>query len=726
MKARISRGAGFKGALLYVSDEGPRATGKKRPELIGTNLPGSDTSTFAAAFGAFKRLRPDIKRQVWHSSLRLPAGERLPSEKWAEVVAAYLQKMGFDDATPYVVVRHNNDVPDGDHVHIILSRVNSRAEVWLGQHEVHRAIEATQQLEREFGLTLTPGLGDADAEAKAARPKRKADSQSVINANRSKGQRRVDTSGNARVLLGCASRSRDLPSFTQVAAAAGFAILPNRSKTTGYVSGLSVLVPGRKKYLKLGDATGKDLTWPKLLKIFEQNDQVAEAARLAARVVVDAADRRAVELVAARLDKQPEPAVPHPARALPPSAANRAKEAAIIMTDDTLAFLNLNLNPPPKPRPDGLPLDDAELRAPVPAVASATRSPSTSSPAEDAAERRRRHDEEVAVFDMQAALRKLTIAQLLDLRSTVPPFLLSAAALERLVNLMIRLLSCGLVNRVNSLSDALSARHRLREYGEAELAQRRKSPASAADRLTALSEYQSAVQARDGMLGDRARQRKKPDPQVAAQQDRARETRRQQIDAGFDRLQVSRGHQTIVHRKKVLAAAEEEQIKAAEADAEPVASIGFGLVRVPMSRARMAATAAAAAARKKRIEAAFDRRQVALTSLNEFLQQVENSAVREEREREVAHLAEAANEEQERADLAIELRELPAQLQEARRTLILERRATPEPTGSGVGAATSSHVPPAHVPPALDQIEAKDEDAAETEREALRRLARRG
>ena len=722
MKARISRGAGFEGALLYALDEGPKATGKKRPELISTNLPGSDAATFSAAFGAFKRLRPDIKRQVWHSSLRLPAGERLDSERWAEIVAAYLQKMGFDDATPYVVVRHN-DVPDGDHVHAILGRVNSRGEVWLGQHEVHRAIEATQQLEREFGLTLTPGLGDADAESKAARPKRKADSQSVINANRSKGQRRIDTSGNARVLLGCASRSRDLPSFTQVAAAAGFAILPNRSKTTGYVSGLSVLVPGRKKYLKLGDATGKDLTWPKLLKIFEHNDQVAEAARLAARVVVDAADRRAVELVAARLDKQPEPAVPHSARALPPAAIDQAKEASIIMNDDTLAFLNLN--PSPSPRPDGQPLDDAELRAPVPAVAvaPATRSPSTSTPAEDAAERRRRHDEEVAVFDMQAALRKLTIAQLLDLRSTVPPFLLSAAALEKLLNLMIRLLSCGLVKRVNSLSDALSARRRLQGYGEAELAQRRKSPASAADRLTALSEYQSAVQERDNLLEDRARQRKKPDPQVAAQQDRARETRRQQIEAGFDRLQVSRGHQTIVHRRKVLAAAEEEQIKAAgaEADAEPVASIGFGLVRIPMSRARMVAVAAAVVARKKRIEAAFDRRQAALTALNEFLQQVENSAVREEREREVARLAEAANEQQERADLAIELRELPAQLQDARRTLILERRATPEPTGSGVGPATSSHVPPA-----LDQIEAKDENAAETEREALRRLARRG
>lgn len=362
MKARISRGAGFKGALLYALDEGPKATGKKRPELISTNLPGSDAATFSAAFGAFKRLRPDINRQVWHSSLRLPAGERLDSERWAEIVAAYLQKMGFDDATPYVVVRHN-DVPDGDHVHAILGRVNSRGEVWLGQHEVHRAIEATQQLEREFGLTLTPGLGDADGEAKVARPPRKADFQSVINANRTKGERRVDTSENARILLDCASRSRDLPSFTQVAAAAGYSIEPNRSKTTGYVSGLSVLVPGRKKFLPLGDATGKKLTWLKLLKIFEQNDQTAEAARLAARVVIDAADRRAVDRVEARLLRDGAQTAADTSKSKPealvPSAATREAHAMarhLLDPNDQLGFLT----EPPPPRPSGR-LDDASL-----------------------------------------------------------------------------------------------------------------------------------------------------------------------------------------------------------------------------------------------------------------------------------------------------------------------------------------------------------------------------
>lgn len=454
MKARISRGSGFKGLLLYLLDEGPKATGKKRPELISTNLPGSDVKTFAAAFGAFKRLRPDIKRQVWHSSLRLPAGERLTSEKWAEVVAAYLQRMGFDDAAPHVVVRHN-DVPDGDHVHIILSRVNSRSEVWLGQHEVRRAIAATQQLEREFSLTLTPGLGDVDAEAKAARPPRKADPQAIVNVNRSKGHRRVDTAEVARLLLDCAARSGDLPSFTAAAHLAGFTVKPNRSETTGRVSGLSVIPPGRKKFLKLGDATNKTLTWPKLLKIFEQNEQAAEVARLAARVVVDAADRRAAERVAARLFRDGnqttvDPLQSTPKALLPADATKEAQSMARQHVDpnDQLGFLA-----EPPPRPAGR-IDDAALVA---------------QPDTGKREARERIDRERATAQSQIEdeLQSATKAQLKRLRVALTNELHAdddeaiEQMLNRLLRLAVRVLTLGQVVLPHSEVErrVLAARH---------------------------------------------------------------------------------------------------------------------------------------------------------------------------------------------------------------------------------------------------------------------------
>ena len=362
MKAHVSRGAGFLGALLYVLDEGPNASGRKKSELIYTSLPGTDAKTFSAAFGAFRRLRPDIRRPVWHSSLRLPAGERLSSEAWSEVAASFLKKMGFNDSTPHVVVRHC-DVADGDHVHIVLGRVDASGKVWLGQHEVPCAIAATQEIEREFGLKLTAGLGDANAEEKTKRPPRIADSQKVINANRVKGQRRVDTSENARVLRDCASRSHDLPSFIRIAAVAGYSIEPNRSKTTGYVSGLSVLVPGRKKHLALGDATNKALTWPKLLKIFQQNDDAADAARRAGRDVVASADRRAADVVDTRLRQQADngpddESKSEPTAILPSLVTKEAQSMARHLVDpnDQLGFLS----EPSPPRPAGR-LDDAAL-----------------------------------------------------------------------------------------------------------------------------------------------------------------------------------------------------------------------------------------------------------------------------------------------------------------------------------------------------------------------------
>jgi Relaxase/Mobilisation nuclease domain len=430
MKARITRGSGFRGALNYVFDAIQKASGKKRPELISTNLPGNDAASFSAAFSAFKKLRPDITKPVWHSSLRLPAGERFTSEKWAEVVSAYLLKMGFDDATGYVVVRHN-DQPDGDHVHVVLSRVNARGECWLGQHEVHRAIAATQQLEREFGLRLTPGFGDADDEAKATRPKRKADSQTVLNANRAKDQRRVDTAECSRLLLACAARSKDLPSFTVAAAELGFTIRPNRSKTTNYVSGLSVIPPGRKKFLPLGDATAKALTWPKLLKQFELNDAAAEAARQAARTVINTADARAMQVVEARLARQPEqvPHQPRVLRVLLPSAINLAKEAAM---STNLDFLN----PPPAPRPPDVPLDDVEL------VVSA---------AEQGDRDRIERERAAATAAVEEELRSFSNTQLKRLRDALRGELKGQDAeairtmLARFTRLVVRLLSCGKV-----------------------------------------------------------------------------------------------------------------------------------------------------------------------------------------------------------------------------------------------------------------------------------------
>lgn len=289
-------------SLNYVFAARAADHASKRPELISSNMArGDDPRALAVEFAAIHRLRPEVKKPVWHCSLSLPEGERLTSATWAAIVHRFLDKMGFDVAlTPFVAVRHN-DKPKSDHTHIVVSRISLDSKLWHGAWQAFEMIKACQELEREFGLRLTPGLyGDDDAEAKLKRPDRVADTQSVINANRSKSQRKIDTAEMARLLRECAKVSKDLPTFTAAAAAVGVKVLPNRA-STGYVSGLSVVPPGRRKPVPLGDSTGKRLTWPKLLKIFLQNDAAADAAQRAARDAVAAAGRRATERLEARL-----------------------------------------------------------------------------------------------------------------------------------------------------------------------------------------------------------------------------------------------------------------------------------------------------------------------------------------------------------------------------------------------------------------------------------------
>ncbi len=113
-----------------------------------------------------QRCCADIYRPVWHCSRALPASERLDGDKWEAIVADFMSQMCFEsDIMPWVAIRHQDT--DYDHVHLVASRIGLDGSVWLGQWEARTVIEATQILERNHGLTLTPGLGDARAERRA-------------------------------------------------------------------------------------------------------------------------------------------------------------------------------------------------------------------------------------------------------------------------------------------------------------------------------------------------------------------------------------------------------------------------------------------------------------------------------------------------------------------------------------------------------------------------------
>lgn len=153
MKAKVERGGGFRGVLDYALGK----DGGNACEIIGGTMSGTDPQSLAAEFRLSREARPGVARPVWHTSLALPPGDSLTSDKWAEVAADFMDGMGLGDHQ-YVVIRHHDT--DIQHVHIVGSRVGLDGTVWHGQFEAKKAIALTQELEVRHGLTRTKGLDD--------------------------------------------------------------------------------------------------------------------------------------------------------------------------------------------------------------------------------------------------------------------------------------------------------------------------------------------------------------------------------------------------------------------------------------------------------------------------------------------------------------------------------------------------------------------------------------
>jgi hypothetical protein len=157
MKPKIGRGSGFRGLLQYTHDVGPLGTGEKKSERVGGNMSGTTVNELCQEFAVFRKLRPDCTRPVWHSSLSCPDSEVLSTQQWDAITTAYLTKMGLDPSKfPYDARRHSDT--DYDHAHIVASRIAIDGTLWHGQNDVLKAIEVCQELEKEFGLKLTPGF----------------------------------------------------------------------------------------------------------------------------------------------------------------------------------------------------------------------------------------------------------------------------------------------------------------------------------------------------------------------------------------------------------------------------------------------------------------------------------------------------------------------------------------------------------------------------------------
>jgi len=277
MKAKVKRGGGFRGLLNYVLGEG------KDAERVGGNMAGQDPKELSREFSAVRKLRPDVSRPVWHCSLALPKGDHIDPEKWDAVAADFMERMGFDtETTPWVAVRHQDT--DHDHIHIVASRVGIDGKVWLGQWEARRAIEATQELERAHGLTLTPGLGDARAERRSLTDK---EINMAVRTNQEPPRQRLQRLLDEAI--------KDKPTALELAErlqAAGVGVRANLA-STGRMSGFSFGVDG--VWFK-GSDLGAAYKWGGLQKAGVTYDEARDRSGLQrfAAAVADRAERQDV------------------------------------------------------------------------------------------------------------------------------------------------------------------------------------------------------------------------------------------------------------------------------------------------------------------------------------------------------------------------------------------------------------------------------------------------
>lgn len=265
---KIKRGSGFRGVLDY-------ALNNDRGRVIGGNMTGRAPRELAKEFRESRVLRPDVGKPVWHNSLRLPEGERIESEKLAQIGDEYMRRLGFSDMHQRAYILH--DDPEGQHIHIIASRISvlPGAGLYLGKNENLASTRIISELEREFNLTITRSL-DYILDEKG---EYQIDSTSMPGVNR-----KAPTRGE----IGLSERTDKLPirmqlqslidtatadkptfaDFIKRMAGAGVSILP--SGKTGAAQGISFAFGGQPFK---GSDLGKSYAWKGLQVRIDYNQE---------------------------------------------------------------------------------------------------------------------------------------------------------------------------------------------------------------------------------------------------------------------------------------------------------------------------------------------------------------------------------------------------------------------------------------------------------------------
>lgn len=259
---KIKHGSSFSGAVNYVLER-DHANKKDPGQIIGGNIDTLTTKNIITQLETAGELRPDIEKPVWHQSLRLPKNEHLPDHKWTELADEYMTKIGFTDSNPRLYVKHNDT--DGEHIHIIASRINYNGQCHNASHESLKSTPIIHALEKKYGLTQTH---QGDRKPKPVASLKKDEKEKALREqelpNRTKIKIHIDQAINESLIT---IEGVNIPptfgakDFVDKLEEKGVKVYPNISDTTGKFNGFSF---GINDVFFKGSQIGDDYTAKRL------------------------------------------------------------------------------------------------------------------------------------------------------------------------------------------------------------------------------------------------------------------------------------------------------------------------------------------------------------------------------------------------------------------------------------------------------------------------------
>lgn len=656
MILKIKLGSGFRGLDHYV-------TSKADAFILDTNMGGTTSRERASEVAGLRSAKTDLKKAVGHLVLSHdPALPDLTHDQWRTAIAIAREGHDLRDA-PYCAVLHTG--ADHRHVHVFFLRVRpSDNSVVSDSHSYRKNESAARLIEQELGLPPP---------SRVVKEEKVGDRKRVENAVRrssrkqeSQGENHMENSELSRLTFDALASSMEVSTFINQLAVRGVQCEWSANQT-----GLKLRPTGATTWLK-GSSVSRELSAAKILASLQRNAELVQAAEAAGAKVASTANTLSPKLTVARMLRQE--AINE---ATPPDGTSRAL-------------------------PSEAHAQCFEAKHPLNFLASAQSSP-TALPShldDENAEKKKRRQQEEHEQELQAELRKLSIDQLLDLKSNrVSDLFLSAAVLERLMNLMLKILTLGAVSRENTISNAVDARQRLADASTQELARRRRTPEGAKARREALASEASALESRDQKLVIRERDHSSARRSIESSSDSPAtyEARRREWTWVCDQDQIKAGLPTLSTQKIETNEAEAEVV-AAKAD-RPV-SIGLFV-----SRATRAEIESANQLRGERLVAARKRRNKAKDVMREFLDRIDFAIATQNARRIAAASDEVRNDNAEKFAVGQELRATKGELSKLDKHIRLEQRDANLAAMRGV-----------QNPLTPEEIEDEEGQAAESER----------